>query len=408
MASNPMQRKARISFLLGFLTMTIIGGAVIALLFMMMVKEKNEYKNLQGEMKRVQVLDKDIKAGQIITEEDCREETVSAKGIPGDAIGSEQGGEWFELKSLQDTEGNLIDVETQEKKNEKGEVEKDAQGRVKYEQKLFITIPKANAEKEEDVDRYELKRSEAEEKMGDAATSFTYYYETGKNNEKKFITLNTAPLIAKIDLKQNTILTNEMVRKGDNSAAKDVRVQEYNSIILPTELETGDYVDIRLALPNGQDYIVVSKKSVTIPDAGGTPIADTIRMSLSEMETLYMGNALIDSYLIAGSKLYATIYSEAGLQTAATPTYSPNTQVIALLARNPNILDQIKINRNLADDATQVSQLNSELGDLRQLINSEIENSESAAEGVASKVQESITSSQEARQAYLEGISGAE
>ncbi len=33
---------------------------------------------------------------------------------------------------------------------------------------------------------------------------------------------------------------------------------------MPMDLVTGDYIDIRLMLPNGQDFIVVSKKEVTI------------------------------------------------------------------------------------------------------------------------------------------------
>ena len=152
-------------------------------------------------------------------------------------------------------------------------------------------------------------------------------------------------------------------------------VQEYNMISLPTDLETEDFVDIRLALPNGQDFIVLSKKSVTIPDLGGVPSTDTIRMELTEMETLYMGNAIIDSYLISGSRLYATKYSEAGLQ----------------LARNE-------------EEAEEYSR---EIGNLRNMyINSLIQNDVTGSENVKSKVEESITSTQEARQQYLEAMGG--
>ena len=40
MASNPMQRQKRVSFLLGVLTMLIIAAIVIALLFMQLMKLK--------------------------------------------------------------------------------------------------------------------------------------------------------------------------------------------------------------------------------------------------------------------------------------------------------------------------------------------------------------------------------
>ena len=45
MATNPMQRKARNSFLLGMLLMLVISGAIIALLFMQLInKNKKEQK----------------------------------------------------------------------------------------------------------------------------------------------------------------------------------------------------------------------------------------------------------------------------------------------------------------------------------------------------------------------------
>ncbi len=57
--------------------------------------------------------------------------------------------------------------------------------------------------------------------------------------------------------------------KGNNTTSDDVRKQEYNVIVLPTQIQTGDYVDIRLSMPNGQDYIVASKKNVEIPVIDG-------------------------------------------------------------------------------------------------------------------------------------------
>ena len=50
-----------------------------------------------------------------------------------------------------------------------------------------------------------------------------------------------------------------MIKTGE-MLLSDVRTQEYNMITLLSQLQTGDFVDIRLRLPSGQDYIVVSKK----------------------------------------------------------------------------------------------------------------------------------------------------
>ena len=45
-----------------------------------------------------------------------------------------------------------------------------------------------------------------------------------------------------------------MINKNTENTTADLRTQEYNMIALPTTLAEGDYIDIRLTLPNGQDY----------------------------------------------------------------------------------------------------------------------------------------------------------
>ena len=61
-------------------------------------------------------------------------------------------------------------------------------------------------------------------------------------------------------MKANTLITTDLISKSDNMVQDDVRKQEYNVVVMPVDLATGDYIDIRLMLPNGQDFIVVSKK----------------------------------------------------------------------------------------------------------------------------------------------------
>lgn len=53
-----------------------------------------------------------------------------------------------------------------------------------------------------------------------------------------------------------------MVQESDDKTTADIRKQEYNTIILPTQIQSGDYIDVRLRLSNGVDYIVVSKKKL--------------------------------------------------------------------------------------------------------------------------------------------------
>ena len=48
MATNPMQRKARNSFLLGMLVMLLISGIIIALLFMQLMNKTKKEKESQN------------------------------------------------------------------------------------------------------------------------------------------------------------------------------------------------------------------------------------------------------------------------------------------------------------------------------------------------------------------------
>ena len=62
MATNPMQRKARNSFLLGMLVMLLIAGVIIAFLFIQLM---NKTKQEQEELKlstNVYVLNQDVKS----------------------------------------------------------------------------------------------------------------------------------------------------------------------------------------------------------------------------------------------------------------------------------------------------------------------------------------------------------
>ena len=55
-------------------------------------------------------------------------------------------------------------------------------------------------------------------------------------------------------------------------------------------------------MPNGGDYIVVSKKQVLKCDS------TNISLNMYEEEIDIMSNAIIEYYIMPGSKLYATTY----------------------------------------------------------------------------------------------------
>ena len=368
MATNPMQRKARNSFLLGMLLMLIISGAVIALLFMQLMKKNQEEKEELATSKQVYVLNQDVSSGQVITQDMLTPQTLPMSLIPSNATGDSN---FVSNYSLQDKEGNDIYTKSDSQTNQA---------------KLYIR---------RNNNEYEVKHEEA--------TDSYYINTTNNSDEKEYLELTNVPLVAKVTMKANTIITSELVSKSDNLVQDDVRKQEYNMLVLPIDIQTGDYVDVRLMLPSGQDYIVVAKKEVEVPIIAGVDSEDTVWMNLSEDEILHMSCAIIDAFQINGAKLYVTKYTEAGMQNAATPTYPINRATSELLQSDPNILQRAMTELNARYNENNLANLRN------NYINAAIESEgDQAQSNIETNMQESITNSQNSRKEYLQGLSAPE
>jgi hypothetical protein len=101
--------------------------------------------------------------------------------------------------------------------------------------------------------------------------------------------------ITKIDLHPNTPIVASMLFE-DKPIPRDLRVQEFNVIQLPTNLQKGQFVDVRINFPTGEDFIVLSKKKVR--ELSGT----IVWYEMNETEILMASSAIIDAYL-QGAKL---------------------------------------------------------------------------------------------------------
>lgn len=356
MATNPMQRKARISFVLGMLVMLVICGVIIALLFVQLTNyQKKEQENKKLSVK-VYVLNQDVSSGQIITNDMYTMQTVTKDLVPANAISDMS---IITNYSLQDKEGNEV-----------------------YTKGGKLSIQKNNRE-------YELKQDN---------DTGNYYIEV--NNNKEYIDLNTVPLIAKVSMKTNTVITKDLLAKGEDSIADDMRKEEYNSFVLPMDLVTGDYIDVRLMLPSGQNFIVVSKKEVEVPNIAGVDSTSTIWLNVSEGEILTISSAIVDAYRIEGAKLYVDKYTEAGMQKAATPTYVVTSETYKLLQSDPNLLQKAKaelLSRYSNDSSVDLRNNN---------INRTIQSQDDAETKLVTKMQESIKNSQDSRKNYLDSLSG--
>ena len=133
-------------------------------------------------------------------------------------------------------------------------------------------------------------------------------------------------MLAKFDMKEKTALTPEMIDKSKTAAT--YRMVEYNMISLPSVLEEGNYIDIRLACL-GLDTVVLSKVEVESANSS------TIWLKLSESQLLTLNYAIVESYVMDGTKLYATVYTDA-TQPALNCTYIPAANVISLVQANVN------------------------------------------------------------------------
>ena len=367
MATNPMQRKARNSFLLGMLIMLIITGAIIAFLILQLTNLKKKEKEELAAMVQVYTLNQNVTSGQEITPDMLQMHNVNRDMVPDNATSDITN---FQNYFLEDEAGNPVSTEYED-----------------GEAKLSITI---------DGNEYEL--------IHDTETN-TYYIQNGDDRET--ITLTKAPLIAKIDLLANTVITTDLVSTGD-SIQNTTRKQEFNMFVLPIDLETGDYVDIRLLLPSGTDYLVVSKKQVEIPVISGVASTDTISVELTEEEINMIGSAIADAFKINGAKLYVNKYTDPGLQTAAIPTHPVNREAMQLINGNPNILEDMKetIRRryNATDTYGEQTQAIQRDQVIQPAIGTNEEEIRQSEENLQTNMQDSISNSITSRQEYLEGL----
>lgn len=305
---NPLERKARNSFIKGLVVAGLIGLIGIIVLVIILVQMKGEEQARIDAQKNVYVLKTSVQSGTVLTQDMFTTVKADANVAPTDAV---------------------------------------------------------------------------------TATSFNSIAYDEEGNELE--------VVAKIDIAANTIVTTNMLTTSDNINTDDVRKEEYNMISLPSDLETGDTVDVRLRLPDGTNYIVVSKKKVTILDQGGIPSVNTISLDLSEGEILMMSNAIVEAYMMEGSKLYITRYVEPGMQAGAITTYVPSGEVQNLINSDPNVVAQAK-----QELLTRFNNYNGNRNNVNDELNTM--DADDRADSVATGTSSEISDAQDARQSYLDSM----
>lgn len=106
--------------------------------------------------------------------------------------------------------------------------------------------------------------------------------------------------VAKYNIGSNMPITYDMI--ADEIIDEDLREVEVNTVLLPTNLVEGAYVDIRIQFPNGTDYIVLPELQVK------KILNTTMWFDLNEEQRNLLASAEVDTYLNEGTKLYAIEY----------------------------------------------------------------------------------------------------
>ena len=196
----------------------------------------------------------------------------------------------------------------------------------------------------------------------------------------------------KVTVPAGTIITKDMVAIGEKVVSDDIRTVEYSMISLPSEVLDGDYIDIRLLFPGGQDYVILGKKKVE------KCTDTTVWIKQTEEEIMTLNNAIIDSYLAEGSKLYATRYTEPGIQKAAQQTYPVSNEVLDLIRQSPNIVTEAK---NALAERYNSARMQENRDNV---VNPALGDPDDRSSSVSSGISAEISSLQDARKEYLESM----
>ena len=249
MASNPIKRRARQSFFIGFLIALVIMAVIVMLLFTKInsLNEENEKLKIPGPKVTVCTVKDDIEEGEAITREDLEVSTMQLSNT-----------------------STAIDVEN------------------------YI----------------------------DESIFYSQDEETGEEVEVSYTT--------KVKIPKGSVVTLSMLKEGGIN--NDERLVEYNMIVLPSQLNNGDFVDIRLRLANGTESVVLAKKKVE------QCTTNSIWIKMKEIDILTMNSAIVDAYQVPGSQLRATVYTDPLMQEASQESYAVNNDVLAAITYNKNIL----------------------------------------------------------------------
>lgn len=180
--------------------------------------------------------------------------------------------------------------------------------------------------------------------------------------EDKYISEEDIGKLAVVDISKDLPVQKNMVSLS--TVGKDIREEEFNVFYLNSNLRENDFVDIRILYPNGEDYVVLSKKALKDLSLENS----NCFLWLDAEELLRISGAIVDCFLNTGAKLYTVKYVEPLIQEETKVTYNPRTDVINLIKNDPNVIEIAQ--ESLSEEMRQ--DLDNRLNEFYQNYNGEV------------------------------------
>lgn len=139
--------------------------------------------------------------------------------------------------------------------------------------------------------------------------------------------------VIKLDSMAQTAVSSNMVYEEGQLDHTERKV-EIDYVRLPIKLDPKDRIDVRIVFPNGEDYLVLSKKRMQSVDV----LNQMLFLNLDIEEIHLMDSALVDAYLHK-AEIYALQYVEPEMQDKAPTSYFPNLDVLKVIQSDPRIKD---------------------------------------------------------------------
>lgn len=137
----------------------------------------------------------------------------------------------------------------------------------------------------------------------------------------------------RIDMSPGITLTTDLIMVEEYVGATYIRDLHFDQ--LPVGTEVGDYVDVRVVLPGGEEYVVLEHKRVN------DKWDNTVQMKFDEADLWLYTSMKVDEALYGdvGFKVYCTKYTDPGAHDEVLNYYPVRAEVVDIMNINPNMTD---------------------------------------------------------------------